>query len=113
MSNPFGAITGEFSNIFAGNKAFAAGPIDDPFGVIQMGYPSIPSDPETYWDQHCQGDFTTPWLNSQQQDPNTGEPVPTSTNPCLLIQGFMQSAGASLDTSLLPASSLNADPTGP
>lgn len=117
LSNPFATLGQTFSNIFSTSKAFAATPAaPDPFGVIQYGYlPSqIPADPQAYWDQNCQGDFTTPWLNNMGQDENTGEAVALTPQPCLLIQSMIQSSGAIYDPSFLPAdaTSSNAGSTG-
>ena len=116
MGNPFKSLASIISNIFTSPHAFAASqPFDDPFGIIQYGYTAdqIPSDPETYWNDHCQNNptYAVDWENSQQQDPDTGEPVATSPQPCLLIQSSVESAGTLFDSSLAPAGSLTPDPS--
>jgi len=111
-SDPLGHLASSFSSIFASDKAFAAPtPFDDPFGVLQYGYPAPPTDDsENYWNQKCQGDYKTPWLSAQQESPNTGEPVATTTNRCMLIENALQGAGGAFDASLLPSNSLTPDP---
>jgi hypothetical protein len=130
VSDPLGKLGSVFSSIFASDKAFAAVPNQpDPFGVVQYGYTQVPTDPETYWDDYCQPqdpDQTDPslvanqteanWENgtdgyqAQQPDPSTGEPLVTTTDPCLLIESAVQSNGAMFDTSLAPPNSLTPDP---
>jgi hypothetical protein len=122
ISNPFSQIATVFSSVFASDKAFAATPAaPDPFGVVQYGYlasdpvftnSTFANDPETYWQQNCQNNATTlSWINNQNDvDPDTGESEPTTTEPCLLIQSSVQSAGVLFDTSLAPPNSLNPDP---
>jgi len=112
ISNPFSTIGSMFANIFGGSQAFAATPAQpDPFGIIQYGYTSIPNDPEGYYEKNCQGDFSTKWENenSENQDPATGEAVALHTEPCLLIESAVESAGGLADPSLLPQDSLNPD----
>ena len=113
LSNPFGLLASLFSNMFDSNRVFAADmPISDPFGVIQYGYNDnqIPDDPQTYWEQHCQGDFTTAFMSQETQDDSTGEGVNTTPQPCLLIQSMVQSSGTMFDSSLAPPDSQNPDP---
>lgn len=110
IGSPFKTIGNVFTNAFAGSKAFAAPqPMSDPFGVIQYGYTSdqIPADPEAYWDQHCQSGAVTEWLNNQDPDPNTGEPVATTAQPCLLIETMTQANGVMFDSSFIPADETN------
>jgi len=122
FSNPLGKIASIFSNIFASDKAFAATPAQpDPFGIVQYGYPdtdpifsnsTFANDPQAYWDANCQGNTTNlNWINDAPIDQATGEPEPTTTDPCLLIESSVQSAGVMFDSSLAPAGSLNPDPT--
>lgn len=116
ISNPFAAIAHSFANILSSDRAFAATTLtSDPFGVIQYGYPTgqVPTDPETYWDQHCTNNQTNvDWFNQQQQDANTGEAVATTTDPCLLILSMVQSAGGAMDYSLLPPDAISSNESG-
>jgi hypothetical protein len=105
LSNPINRISGVLSNMFTTNRAFAATTAQpDPFGIPQKYFPAsdIPTDPEAYWKANCTGDYMTPWLNSQTQDPSTGEAIATKTNPCMLISTSVQIAGGLYDSSLLP-----------
>jgi hypothetical protein len=113
LANPFGSIAGVLGNAFDSNRVFAADmPISDPFGIIQYGYSDnqIPDDPQAYWDQHCQGDFTTAFMSQETQDDSTGEGVNATPQPCLLIQSMIQSSGTMFDLSLAPQGSQNPDP---
>lgn len=114
VGNPFRTFSSIISNVFSGSRVFAAQvPFNDPFGIVQYGYTSsqVPGDPSTYWDQHCQDpNFGTSWLAAQSQDPNTGESLATTPQPCLLIQSAVQSSGTIFDTSFAPAGSLNPNP---
>ncbi len=115
LQNPFSTMSHAFGSIFSSDRAFAAPtPRPDPFGVVQTGYTDaqIPSNPDIYWDQHCQAFADNPadangWLDSQVADKDTGEAVAKTPNPCLLIQASIQSAGGVFDSSLLPSDSSN------
>ncbi|HEU4966798.1 MAG TPA: hypothetical protein VFT53_04935 [Candidatus Saccharimonadales bacterium] len=114
IDNPIKTLASAFGNVFATNKAFAApGPMDDPFGVVQYGYMpnQIPNDPETYYNTHCTDQTNVDWMTSLPQDPNTGEPLATTTNACLLIESAQQAAGSMFDSSLAPQGAINPDPT--
>ncbi len=107
IGDPVSVVASTFSGIFTSDKAFAAVPAQsDPFGVIQYGYasndPVLTTDPQTYWDNNCQGDYTTQWVNSQTQDPNNGEPVNANTDGCMLLQSTIESDGTMFDSSLTP-----------
>lgn len=105
ISSPMSTVSSLFSAMFGKSKVFAAQePIDDPFGVVQYGYTAdqIPDDPETYWNQHCQGDFRKSWFDAQNQDTNTGEPLATTPEPCMLIQTTIGASGTMFDASLAP-----------
>ncbi|HEY8999536.1 MAG TPA: hypothetical protein VIM53_04465 [Candidatus Saccharimonadales bacterium] len=128
FSDPLGKIGSAFATIFSHSTAFAATtPQPDPFGVPQAGYTNIPTDPEGYWNNNCvngpMGIYNSStntldisaWLNNDPsteqgnnpntaQDPATGRQINLVTNPCLLIQATVQSAGGIFDNSLLPAS---------
>lgn len=117
LSNPFGKIGNIFSNLFTHNTAFAAQTAQpDPFGVPQMAYTNISTDPN-FWDENCvNGPLATydsstqkldvsKWLDQQKVDPNTGEAVATTPNQCLLMLSAVQSSGGLSDPSLLPSSS--------
>ena len=119
IANPTRLVTPLFSALSM-NKISAATPAEpDPFGVTQYGYPTVPSDPQQYWDQNC-NDLTidtvatgaaTVAYNANAQnnlDPNNGQPqnLPASeggsgTDPCLLIQATVGSAGGYYKSSLM------------
>lgn len=117
MTHPFSSIGHSFGSLFS-SKVNAATVEDDPFGVTQYGYPegTIPSDPETYWDQHCDekpgqayqndAEFAAHGWNKDAADPanvdpNTSMPTNKTTNACLLIKSSSGSAGAIYNTDLL------------
>ena len=125
LSNPFGKFGSMASNLFSANHAFAATSAQaDPFGIVQYGYTSVPSDPPAFWDANCVNgplavyDSSTKtldvskWLAGQKVNPDTGEAVSTTTNACLLIQSSVQAAGGAFDTNLLPPGSTNHDAGG-
>lgn len=122
FKNPFGNISKGFANIFSFNRPVNATSTlgDDPFGVTQYGYttddPNLIAanqDPEKYWDDHCSSDGTTldwenkdtnvNWLKNTQINSDTGQLEHTTTNPCLLLQAAVGSAGGLYDSSLLGA----------
>ena len=120
LSDPFGKLLNGFGSIFA-HQTSAATLATDPFEVTQYGYPAgtIPDDPETYWTQNNCGDTNTNGLNYKwdlaasdptgtagNEDPNTGMPVNTTTNPCMLIQATVGAAGGYFSTSNLTADDL-------
>lgn len=118
MSNPFGGLTSTFSSIFSFKNAGAdtATNAKDPFKVKQKGYLTgqIPTKPLEYWDANCvtgpvaKYDPTTQvldvsdWLNKQEEDPETGQAVAKTPNPCLLIYSALISAAGKDDPSLIP-----------
>ncbi|HVX58737.1 MAG TPA: hypothetical protein VG964_03310, partial [Candidatus Saccharimonadales bacterium] len=121
FSNPFGKLGSVFGFITSPSHAFAAASVSsDPFGITQYGYPATDPtlaaanrDPEAYWNQNCSSDGTTlDWskpVNAKWQDVGIktdqtspdGMPENTSTDPCLLIQAAVGSAGGLYDQSLL------------
>lgn len=130
-SNPVGSLFSGISSVFTGKKAFAAvTAAEDPFGVTQMAYPTVPAHPADFWNENCStpapgnqygyyNDTTgtwdaSNWYNSsqyQEQDPNTGQSVATKTNPCMLIAASIGAAGGLDDTSLLPHDETQTPPT--
>jgi hypothetical protein len=123
LSNPLTKMSSAFSSIFSTNHAFAATPVQaDPFSIPQVGYTSVPNDPEAYFQQNCvNGPLATydsssgtldvsAWLNSQTEAAGTGQAVATQNNPCLLINTMSQVAGGLMDSKLLPANSSNNTP---
>ncbi len=100
VSDPFGKLAHGIGTIFSSHGVSAdVLPSDDPFGIDQYGYPNgtIPSDPEAYWNAHCQdGSQTKAWNEdaAAHLNPDTEAPQNLTTNPCLLIQSGAQSAGA-------------------
>lgn len=117
ISNPFNKILNNFGSILSGKVNALAPASSDPFGVTQYGYPAgtIPADPETYWDAHCSDNSAQGYQNDQDfknsswnggaansaPDSQTGMPVNTTTNPCMLIKAAVGSAGGYFDTSNL------------
>jgi hypothetical protein len=130
-SNLIGRIFHSFGSLFSLSRAQAASNIgNDPFGVTQYGYPdddpglaAANQDPESYWQANCaanpnsdapdldlsQAKTTYKWnkdanshLNSQTYMPENG-----TTNPCLLIQAAVGSAGGRYDSSLLAQDDLS------
>lgn len=122
--NPFKLLGGVVGSITNPPKAHAdVTAVDDPFGIPQYGYPSgtIPSDPETYWNQHCSdnsdhayqndAEFNNPATNWNQQaadnpDPESGQPTNTKTNPCMLIKAAAGAMAGKYDDSNLTADDL-------
>lgn len=118
FSDPFGKLGRSFMSIFISGHAFAAGAAQpDPFGITQYGYPSddpnladANADPEKYWTENCSEDGTTldwskgtnaAWEDTAVVDDANGQYKNTSTNPCLLLQAAVGSAGALYDSNLL------------
>jgi hypothetical protein len=124
IGNPFSSLANSFASIFAGRVSAAPQPIDDPFGVTQYGYTQSDlaaiGDPETYWDQHCSDNAAQGYQNNQDasnastnwndqaanyntNDPgdDSGMPINTATNPCMLIMASTGSAGGALNSSML------------
>ncbi|HSX46310.1 MAG TPA: hypothetical protein VLG27_04920 [Candidatus Saccharimonadia bacterium] len=116
-SNPFGALTHSFGAIFSKASAAPSAVLDpfspDPFQVPQYGYTTQDleaiGDPEAYWDAHCSDEADQGYQNdnsyntqaSQTTDPDTGMPMNTTTDPCILIKATVGSVGATTDSSLL------------
>lgn len=129
FSNPFGKLGHGFASLFSPSHVFAAATAQaDPFGITQYGYPSddprladANADPEKYWDENCSADGTTldwskgtnaAWQdNETTTDANTGMPKNDTTNPCLLIQAAVGSAGGLYDSSLLTTDDLAGNPS--
>jgi hypothetical protein len=117
FGNPFGQLSYAFGHIIP--QANAATNTSDPFGVTQYGYPDNDPDlaqanqnPEAYWMANCSSDGMTldwkdsskansKWQDSSTVDPDTGLPENDTTDPCLLIQAAVGSAGAIFDSSTL------------
>jgi hypothetical protein len=95
LTDPFSRLTSLVSTAFSPQNVFADSTVPEQFGITQYVFPesAMPNDPEAYWDANCQGDFMTPWLNSQQFNDKTGEADAHTPNPCLLIQATTQAAG--------------------
>lgn len=120
ISNPLGALSHSFAVILSGkaNAAVAAQP--DPFDVVQYYYPQnkIPQHAADYWDQHCSdgadGATTQAWdqaAASGPVDPNSGMPVNTDVDPCLLIQASAGSGAGYFTQAVLTSDDL-ADTNG-
>jgi hypothetical protein len=119
LLNPLSALSSSFGSLFWNKADAAATPQADPFGVTQYGYPpgSIPSDPETYWQNNCTNNPAQAYENNANYakdkwndpttiDPENGQPVSTTVNPCLLIESSVGSAGAVYDSSTLTSDDL-------
>jgi|GEM_PF-2033088 len=122
--NPIKNISGSFASLFSSTLSAATPAQADPFGITQYGYPpgTIPSHPEAYWNANCSDNpaqgyqnnanyASNNWNNDTTTDPENGQPVNTTTNPCMLIESAVGSAGAIYDSSLLTSDDL-ADTTG-
>ncbi len=119
FSNPFSKLANIFAPIFNSHAYATAGMFPDPFGIPQYGYPdndpaltAANKDPENYWASNCSTDGTTldwndpnkvnaKWVAAATVDPDTGLPEDDTTNPCMLIQATVGSAGALYDSNLL------------
>ncbi len=111
ISNPLTMLSHSFASLVPSKVGAATGAQPDPFGIPQYGYKSVPPDPQTYWSQHCadnpsvdQGAMTVAYNNAAANGPvdsNTGMPVNTSPDPCLLVNDIAGAAGGKYDTSLL------------
>jgi hypothetical protein len=121
--NPLEALGHGFASLFSGKVLAAATAQPDPFGIVQYGYTSDDlnniGDPETYWEQHCSDNASNAYMKTNDWnkaaaktiDPNTGMPVNTKTNPCLLLKATVGAAGGLFNTSNLTSDDL-ADQTG-
>jgi lysophospholipase L1-like esterase len=130
LSNPFSIISNSLATIISPVKVDAAGINTagaDPFAITQYGYPdsAIPGvsttlpDPDKFWKQNCSdyqpnapGQFTNNYNNVANNGTNLDDadmPLnpqdPTlpadGTDPCLLIDAAVGSAGGVFDSSLL------------
>lgn len=117
LSNPFAKISQVFTSPFSFSQVGAAAPISDPFGITQYAYPAndpdlieANKDPEAFWLKNCSSDgmtldwsrpYNQRWQNNTSENTETGLLDNTTTNPCLLIQATLGSAGAIFDEKLL------------
>lgn len=119
LSNPLGHFASAFGSLFTPTHAFAA-PVAqaDPMGIAQHGYSladlgklngQVAADGgyQEYLDKECGGNQISDWVKAQTEDENTGDAVASDTEPCLLVNSAVQSAGGLSDPSLLPAGSQN------
>jgi hypothetical protein len=129
LSSPFKGFA-SLGGIF-GRANAAAGVINDPFGITQYGYsnndPLVAAankDPEGFWLSQCSTDGTTlDWndptkLNAKWQDSavkNDANDMPENytTNPCLLLQATIGSAGAFYNNNLLTSEDLASETPSP
>jgi len=115
LGNPFAVIGHSFSTLFSGHAYAAATVQADPFGVTQYGYPAgtIPSDPQTYWNDNCSDDASHAYQNDAANNSwnstasttldSNHMPMNNSTNPCLLIMATVGSDGATYSSDVLTA----------
>ncbi|HTB48526.1 MAG TPA: hypothetical protein VK712_00400, partial [Verrucomicrobiae bacterium] len=120
LSDPFGAIAHGFGSLLPDKQASATTPVTassaDPFNIGLTAFPDnqIPVNGEAYWSAHNCGDTSSSGPIAQWQqaaandptDPNTGMPVHTTVEPCLLIEDSVGDAGGLFDTSLLSSDDL-------
>lgn len=129
FTDPLGKIASLLSPLFGFGHAQAVGAFPDPFGVTQYGYPdndpnlaAANQDPDAYWRNNCSSDGMTldwnnpnnangKWISGASVDPDTGMPENDSTDPCLLIESAVGSAGATSDSSLLTSDDLGSSGT--
>lgn len=108
IGNPFQALSDSFASIFTTPKAKAAAM--DPatmFGLPNYIYPVdngvFNSDPEEYWQEHdcANPDMKKSWGDKATQiDPNTGETLQYTLQPCMLIANGVSDLGTVMNTSL-------------
>ncbi len=117
LQNPLQRIGFAFGVGFTSKKASALTVgSSSAFGVKHYGYGNaeIPSDPEQYWDDRCEGrNFEQEFLDGMVQDQVTGEATPNKSEPCLLIRTLSESGGGMFDASLLPAGSSSTSGSNP
>ena len=111
LSNPLGQLSKGFSSLLTTHKTYAASVTSDPFGIPQTGYalddPAINTDPNSLTDAKCQqmnndwADGTGQFAGSLIPDPVTGTDIHTKTDPCLLEQAAVGSAGGFFSTDVL------------
>lgn len=123
LRNPFSSIVNSFGSIFSLGNAGAATPNapdmctkGGPFGVTCYGYTDaeIPKDPEAFWNQNCQtSDFSDKWNEAATKNSNayTHQYENKTTNPCLLIQATVGSAGGYYSDSVLTSDDLDGSAT--
>lgn len=119
LLNPIGILSHSFGSIFSGNASAAAAVQPDAFGVPQYGYPegTIPSDAEAYWKNHCSDNEANGYQNDNDwneaasgeanADPDNGEPLNKTTNPCMLIKAVVGADGGLFDSSNLTQGDLD------
>ncbi len=120
LHNPFSTILNGFSSILGQGHASAAATTDmcssgGPFGVTCYGYTDgdLPQDPEAYWDQNCQNPKSLEnWNNNTYTNSATGQAENKTTDPCLLIQATVGSAGGYFSDSTLTPDDLADSSTG-
>ncbi|PID30837.1 hypothetical protein CR973_01165 [Candidatus Saccharibacteria bacterium] len=109
FTGPAQRLGAGLGSLFSAQKANAVTTgTSSPFGVKHFGYGAseIPSDPEKYWNDRCANrSFEKEFLDSMEQDPDTGEATPNKPEPCLLIRSIASSAGGMFDAGLLPTGS--------
>lgn len=117
LQNPLQRIGSALGGGFSSKRASAVVVgSSSPFGVKHYGYgdTEIPSDPEQYWKDRCEGrNFEQEFLDGMVQDPDTGEATPNKSEPCLLIRTLAESGGGMFDASLLPAGSSSTSGSSP
>jgi len=116
LRSPFTTLSHGFSSIFSTRASAADSSLsEDPFGVTQTAFPAneIPDDPESAWTRdHCddtsQNGPVYQWQKAAAgtADDINGMPVHQTTEPCLLMQATVGSAGGFFDSSLLSADDL-------
>lgn len=124
ISNPFHLIGSGLSTIATPRTSADVQLKEDPFGVTQYGYKSVPDDPEAYWDDYCSDNSDQAYQNDKfyaQSNWNqaaadnvsevNGQPTNSSTNPCLLIKATTGATGGKFDSSNLTKDDLEGTTT--
>lgn len=76
----------------------------NPWGIKPIGHrlqdiPKHPDDP-SYWEKNCAGrDYEKEWFDKMSQDPDTGEAIATTTEPCMLVASSVKALGGMFDNS--------------
>jgi hypothetical protein len=121
ISDPFSVLTHGFSSLFSTkvNAAVISGVVNgnDAFGITQYEPATVP-DPTDYWNANCNDNASDAYQNGNTWNTAAatvtdaaGMPENTTTNPCLLIEATVGSAGGEYNTSLLSTDDL-ADVSG-
>ena len=120
LSNPLKLMSDIFGSLFVLPSVGAQIPtetIDDPFGIIQYGYPkkdpSFDIDADEYWRSCVANSLTQKWNEEGAAGAsleNAYQPVNTKPNRCLLIQTAAGASGALFTDEVLNQDEINNTP---